>query len=595
MKLHFFYIFFCLVLLNNKLFSQVYYNPTVVYHGENYLTITCPDGIKSVDRYDGGIIFSSWKAITPSYENKDFKVISISKFNTCPKQVNLKLLCKALGHEAKFKLRVTTCKNKIYSYDYVLAGVWNVYKEEYGNVELGTTKCHTFQVYAQSESVRLDSIASPSPEFKIKYTMKKPPIIIPPRTTYKYEVCYTPSKLGRFKCPIFTYIRREQPAGGLYTFVVSDTGYATVVLPKNQTPPIAMNKPTQKPIQKPLIKDKPIATNLGNKPVTKPVTQNRSNIKPPPILIPKQEKTISQKKIIVKPKVIVENKKNIPKKDNIAQVQKDRQKILPKTSVPDSSEKQNTDKVNLLNKTILQTIAIEPTSEKQAQPKQDFVTKNNLQPITIIEYEDLQDPTIFRMLATPTANPVGEGKLAVGNYEVAGWVANYGLTEDLTLIGAAVYLPQISKIPQTFFGSIGAKYQLYNQGFMRFSGGAQLGFTANDTSNISLIIPYLTATYGNEDQRINFNAGYNFRNHRKPNDNFFRYSPVATLGFDYRFAKNFKLVLETALLENADSKPFVATCRYFGKNYSIDLGCGANIDSENNIIFAPILNAFYIW
>lgn len=573
MKFIFLLVFFIITLIPTS--AQIVVNPTVVYHGLNQISISSPAGIKSILRYDGGLIFSSWKELKSGFENKDFKIGQLPIISNCNKQIKFIVQCKALSYDTKLKIKIISCNNTSIIYDLNLAGVWNVYKEEYGNVELGSTKCHIFEVFAQGEKVRLDSIISPSPLFKIKYTNIKPPVIIQPRTKYTYEVCYTPTKIGRFKCPILTYIHREQPSGGFTNFIVSDTGYATVVLPKNKiiTPPqpLAINK--RKPIvQKPKI--------TFSKPKINDIKNNNSFFNKTPKNVKSKDFTVLKKKEKIfsysNPKIVsINTVKNL------------------------NSIKNGNDSLRFNNSlTKYLTSGYLLTTNKNFKPINETSLNFKEQIDYNFSFKDFRiyDPTTFRMMLSPTANSIGKSKLSIGNYDVLGWIAQYGLDSNLTLIGAGLFLPRTSINQFTLVGTIGLKNEFYNQNLYRFSGGLQTGITLSDSSTILLGVPYVVSTFGNEDQRINFVLGYSIRHHdRFNNDKFYRYSPIVSIGGDFRFIDNFKIIFRTALFDNLNTKPFVLSFRYFGLNYSIDAALGVNFDNNNKINFAPILNGFYVF
>jgi hypothetical protein len=152
----------------------------------------------------------------------------------------------------------------------------------------------------------------------------------------------------------------------------------------------------------------------------------------------------------------------------------------------------------------IDTVANLPTPQAVIAPR----TAEALAPQTPIAVEPLPkfltDPTTFRVLLMPSAKSPGEGTIFLANYDIAGWVLGYGLTDRLSLLGGFMFVPGV--IDYNLVASAGAKYEFLRDGYLRMAAGAQVSFSQTEISTITISSPYVVASLCNDDQRANLLA-----------------------------------------------------------------------------------------
>jgi hypothetical protein len=223
----------CLLFAAPLAAQEISIYPPVLYSGTNVLTVTAPNGLSSVTGHVGG----AWRNLITGLSAPYIRIVSGATFVQCGTKVTFVVFIKSTRPVGLFELRVADCDGNIKYFDFRESETWNVFREDFGNVMLGATACHTFRVEARDATIIVDSIASPSADFRIRYTDGRPPLRLRGGGFYEYDVCYTTSKLGRVKMPILVYLKRRYPAGGHTNFIVADTAFVNVVSPGTPPPP----------------------------------------------------------------------------------------------------------------------------------------------------------------------------------------------------------------------------------------------------------------------------------------------------------------------------------------------------------------------
>jgi len=496
--------------------AQISIYPPVLYPGINVVTITADEGLVSINASING---GRWGTLTTGYETPRVRVISSPTFARCARKASFMILVKSPSNPVEIELQVRDCQGNSRSLDIEISETWQIDRQNFGQVRTGSTACQAFSVRSQGGEVILDSVMSPSAQFPIRYTMQRPPIRLRGGGTYYYDVCFTATTPGVYKMPIYTYIRRQYPAGGFTNFIVADTAYVTVV-----GAPIAALPPTPRP-------PKP----------TSPVL-----IAPPrPLIIPKPPPKPEPPRVI--PPVVAARARTVP------------------------------------------TIVAEPVAAGSASPD----------PMIAPEIpESITDPTTHRVVLMPTARSLDSGRIFVSNYELAGFLAGYGVGDRLTLLAGGAYVPEF--ISRNVVGTAGGRYEFFRRGIVRAAAGAQANYARSETSTIVLLSPYAVASIGDDDRRASLALGYTWRHHT-PIDStvvpFNRQAAVLALGGDYRIGRNWKLAAEAYLLEDADLRPFVLTARYFTRSFAIDAGLGlaAGSGADRGVTLAPVVTATWVW
>lgn len=241
--------------------------PTVLYSGVNPIGISEPNGIASIEINVG----SGWRRMRDGMRTPFLRVIKAPSFRRCAKKASLSLEIERVDLPITVRFRVTDCRGGRETYSLSLENTWNLFHEDFGTVTTADRPCHTFVVQADGGRFTVDRVESPSRQFTIRYPFRAPPITIVGRKTYRYTVCFTPSRVGRVKVPIYVHIRRDQPVGRYTTYIVADTAYVNVVPSRSrpdpdpeperpvirQAPPKPKPKPPAAPPEGPTIPPQP--------------------------------------------------------------------------------------------------------------------------------------------------------------------------------------------------------------------------------------------------------------------------------------------------------------------------------------------------
>lgn len=181
------------------------------------------------------------------------------------------------------------------------------------------------------------------------------------------------------------------------------------------------------------------------------------------------------------------------------------------------------------------------------------------------------DPTTFRTVLAPTAETLDRGDVFIGLYDIAGILAGYGLTDNLTVVAGGAFVP--SFIQQVGVASIGAKGRFYRRNLLEAAAGAQVALSSSAESRISLAAPYAIVSYGDRANRISLGLGYSWKHHVQ-NDGleFDRNAAIVTFGGDLTIGRGWKLAAETYFIESSGLAPLTMTARWFNEHLAVDLG-----------------------
>ena len=238
----------------------------------------------------------------------------------------------------------------------------------------------------------------------------------------------------------------------------------------------------------------------------------------------------------------------------------------------------------------------------QAKLPVDTVPKRLPKPVL----PPLYDPTTFRNIVMPTAENPKKGQGFYGNYLVVGNIAGYGLTDEISLLGGGVFVPEF--INKLYVGTIGGKYEFLHVGDLRFALGAQYAFSSSVDSDISTFAPYIVGSFGNRRHRLTTAFGYGLKRHVTPLETFNRNALTLAVGGNTTIARGWKLAAETYLIESSGIAPLLVTARYFNDNFAFDFGLGFDLTKGSDVLFkdvfsgeitqlsmAPILSAMWVF
>lgn len=194
----------------------------------------------------------------------------------------------------------------------------------------------------------------------------------------------------------------------------------------------------------------------------------------------------------------------------------------------------------------------------------------------------LVDPTTFRTVLVPTAETLDHGDLFVGSVDVAGVLAGYGVSDDLTVIAGGAFVP--SFIQDVSVLSIGLKGRVVQEGGVQAGIGAQIALSSGTESTIRLAAPFAVVSYGDRASRLSAGIGYAWKKHRLSEGmEFNRNAVIATLGGDLTIDRGWKLAAEAYYIESSGLAPLTMTARWFNASLAIDFGFMIDLGGGNDI------------
>ncbi len=247
--------------------------PPVLYSGLNVITITAQHGISRIMRGTS----TGWSDLTSDLKTPLYRIVSGPTFSQCARKATFVVFVYTMNHDINLHIRTIDCRRNTEMITLSLENLWRVYREDFGTVTLGSTACRTFQVSASGGDFVIDSVGSPTPDFRIRYTGRRPPLKMAGAGVYNYDVCFTAAKVGRVRMPIYVFLRRRYPAGGHNTFVVADTAYVHVI-------PLPGARPESPPPTRP-----PVASGRDDRTLV---------AQPPAIVIPRQSVPVDTPRVI---------------------------------------------------------------------------------------------------------------------------------------------------------------------------------------------------------------------------------------------------------------------------------------------------------
>ncbi len=218
----------------------------------------------------------------------------------------------------------------------------------------------------------------------------------------------------------------------------------------------------------------------------------------------------------------------------------------------------------------------------------------------------LADPSTFRNILMPTAESVGAGRFFLGNYDLAGWIAGYGISDRFTGLFGVVAVPEI--ISQLLVVTVGGKYEVIREDQARLSVGFQYAYSSTKESNITVTAPYAIFSLGDRERRVSLGAGYSWKNHTSADQQFDRNAYVLALGGDYTIARSWKIAAETYMIESSGLAPVAVTARWFNERFAFDGGLAVDLAGATDVrgtsslsgeirklSIAPILSFIWKW
>lgn len=212
----------------------------------------------------------------------------------------------------------------------------------------------------------------------------------------------------------------------------------------------------------------------------------------------------------------------------------------------------------------------------------------------------ISDPTRFRSLLAPTAEPLSAGTLGFGTFDGAGLLGVYAPIEPLAIFAGGL-------VPIRFGGQRSLAYGLGLRFAHSWSERVNIGagvaaahsvsHAAGDTTTISLAVPFAVTTIQVGTLRLNAGIGYVLKEHRSTGERFRADVPILVLGGDVLVAPRWKIAADLVHIGTVESLPMALTGRFFGERFSIDAGVIVGIPTgrSTNFFTLPLVSLFWMF
>ena len=225
-------LFFCVEAFAQT-FPRTKVYPSVLYRGENLLTFSRPGGIERIE------IASTRYIIADK---------STGFLSDCPDSVSIDVVARSVTMSDQITATVHGCDGKVETV-FVAVNPWTIKHEFSGEVPLDRDTCLALRIES-TRMLYLDSITSTHEDFKV--TIRKPPTdgsyVVVGNIPFRYDLCYTPTRLGYGTDTILIHFAREQPSGGHTSYTIAKPVTWSAVEPYVPEPEITIVPEEPRPI-----------------------------------------------------------------------------------------------------------------------------------------------------------------------------------------------------------------------------------------------------------------------------------------------------------------------------------------------------------
>lgn len=201
--------------------------PTVVYPGNNVITIDAPAGLD-------GIRVLGRSANATVEGDGDLE---------CERRHTLRVFVESAHLPVEVLLELRDCRGNAEMRRLSINTTWTLETKRIGPVRAGSTPCAMFQIRPDDGSEVLDSVTVGDARVSLRFFTDLP-YRIPPGITYQYQVCFDAAEPGTYRFPIVTWMRRQYPSAGLTNYPVADTAIFVVAPPLEPEPTVAADPTT---------------------------------------------------------------------------------------------------------------------------------------------------------------------------------------------------------------------------------------------------------------------------------------------------------------------------------------------------------------
>lgn len=219
----------------NSVVAQVKTYPTILYNGENIITIKHPQGIERIRA-------AGTRGVQPFAPN----------VTGCPKEVNVRVLVLNSSPQETVTFTVFDCNGNFSTID-ITSENWTIRHERSGPVMIGRDTCLQCFI-STSDDREVDSIFVANPQYRVIMPPKEHGKWIARGDDFKYQVCFRAERVETRTDTIRLAMRRGQPNGGLTQYTIEKPiTTRSIPVPPPPPPPKVSKKDSIRALLPPLI------------------------------------------------------------------------------------------------------------------------------------------------------------------------------------------------------------------------------------------------------------------------------------------------------------------------------------------------------
>lgn len=216
-------------------FGQSSVDPSVLYSGDNVVTIRNPNGIERVN-------------VSPS---AGISVESPGLIRGCPTEVRIRVHVQSVTTGEGVGFTIFDCRGG-FNNERINAEDWTIRHEYTGTVEIGADTC--IECFVESSALRLlDSITVRHPDLRVEIESARRGrhYRVIGGLRFRYNVCYRPTREENLTDTIYLHFQRDFPSGGLDDYVIRKPITLHAVQPPPPPEPKKPPEPELPPLEDP--------------------------------------------------------------------------------------------------------------------------------------------------------------------------------------------------------------------------------------------------------------------------------------------------------------------------------------------------------
>ena len=197
-----------------------------------------------------------------------------------------------------------------------------------------------------------------------------------------------------------------------------------------------------------------------------------------------------------------------------------------------------------------------------------------------------EDPNVTRLFFGPTGRSVGSGQGYASVFELFMPFVAVGLGDRVTMAGGVPLFITEAGIEVLY---LAPKVEVVRTASFRGAIGALAFFARGETGSIGIV--YGVGTFGrSSDAAVTVGAGWGYSTDEGVGE-----TPALLGGFEYRVARNLKLISENYLVVDEGAGVLTLGPRFFGDRLSADVGLAVPVGTGEEFFAFPVVNFVWNW